>query len=85
MPPRLGPTPFQPILDELGLSSFSQYMKGTRSVGANADGGQITLTPYRNGGPRNGFVPISDSAAVVDGASDEAVGDAVLRALERCE
>jgi hypothetical protein len=47
---------FAPVLEELGLKTYTQYMKGTLSVSVEiAEGDVLSITPMRNGGAREGF------------------------------
>jgi hypothetical protein len=69
--------PLKPLLTELGLRGYSQYMRGTRSVAITSDGEGITVTPYRNGGAREGFVPIAESGTRLAPGDDRAIGAAV--------
>src|SRR5262245_49966008 len=53
-----GGTPFQPVLDDLGLGSYADYLAGLRSTIVKRDGAVVTVTPCR-------FVPGSGWARVV--------------------
>ena len=83
MPPRSGPSPFEPVLRELKLKSYGQYMKGTLSVGLMREGPRVVITPKRNGGAREGFTELTEESDSIDGASaNHEVGSAIRRALE---
>ena len=57
LPPRDG-TPFDPVLRELGLRSFGDYMTGTAQVGISGALDGISVTPKHNGGGKVGFTEI---------------------------
>lgn len=85
LPPRSGPSPFRPVLDALGVSSYAQYMKGASSVGVAVTEGRLAVTPKRNGGSRTGFVEIDDLTEQLGGVSPMELGEAVLRAFEHSQ
>lgn len=73
---------FAPVLVALGLKTYGQYMKGTVSVSVEVgDDDVLRVTPMRNGGPREGFVEIVDSARVLNDHSAASVGAAVVNAM----
>jgi CDI immunity protein len=73
---------FAPVLAELGLRNFAQYMKGAVSVSVKlGDDDILRITPMRNGGAREGFVYITDKVRVVEDRSVEALGIAVQDAM----
>ncbi len=79
-PPRSA-SPFQPVLDALGLTTFNAYAKGTRSVDvARDDSGDIKITPTRSGGAREGFVEIGDEALRPTSARAGEIGAKLLAA-----
>ena len=53
-----------------GVKSFGAFMKGAVSVDISSDGGEIKLTPMRNGGARNGFEFKTGESIIVDSADE---------------
>jgi hypothetical protein len=49
---------FSPMLDLSGCKSWNAFTKGASLVSIEMDGASISLTPYRNLGPKEGFEPI---------------------------
>jgi hypothetical protein len=82
---RKGPTPErQRLLKLAGVKSETQYARGMRtvSVGVDEPGPDVMITPYRNGGRREGFTEMLDKVIMLDaGADDAALGAAVRRGL----
>ena len=72
---------FTPVLNLAGVKSIGTFGKLAKCVEAEMDdGARVTLTPTRNGGSREGFVPLPDKALVALN-SDEALGTAAVAAL----
>ncbi len=72
------------LLKLAGVRSETQYARGTRSVSVQWDDAQpdIEMTPFRNGGRRDGFTEMPDQVIIQDAAADDAaLGAAVRRAL----
>ena len=82
-PPPRGSTPFDPVLRELRLRSYGEYMRGTLSAGITRDGDQVVVTPRHNGGRRTGFTELLDQSETLTGPSPLALALAVRRALAR--
>ncbi|WDZ87373.1 hypothetical protein [Micromonospora cathayae] len=76
-------SPFAPMLATLGLRAYSTYVKGTRHVDVEADGGTLVVTPSRNGGSREGFVGLPDRAVRLTAPEPAALGAALRAALTR--
>ena len=86
------PEPRQPLpsltklLDEVGVKSYGRYMVGTKAVRAQIlDDGIVRVTPYRNGGSKEGFRPIDDAAEDLTSPPAETVAKAVRAAFQRAE
>jgi hypothetical protein len=77
--------PARPMLDMLGLRTYTAYMKGTKSVGVRRDDDKVSITPKHNGGGRrHGFTPILDAKrTLTDDASAELLGAAVIAAFDQ--
>jgi hypothetical protein len=73
--------PFESVLEAAQVRSWSQYVKGLRSVQVDGDGDGITITRMRNLGVRHGLVPETDSTLRLADPSREELGKAVLAAL----
>jgi hypothetical protein len=82
-PLRDAPSPFQPVLDALGVPSYAKYMAGTRSTTVERDGRGLAVTPHRNAGARGGFVPMADEALHLDEPDTETLGTSVAEAVAR--
>jgi hypothetical protein len=82
-PPPRGSTPFDPVLRELRLRSYGEYMRGTLSAGIARDGDEVVVTPKQNGGSRTGFTELLDQAETLTSPSASALAQAVRRALAR--
>jgi hypothetical protein len=78
---RRGPIPFQPVLDDLGLSSYGQYTKGTRMTAVEREDDVASVIPYVNNGPRQGFSAALDQTVRLVRATGEQVAEAVTNAL----
>jgi hypothetical protein len=78
---RRGPLPFQPVLDALNLSSYGSYTRGTRSVAVERNHEIVSIIPYINNGPRNGFSAAMEKTIRLPQPSLQQLAEAVLRAL----
>jgi hypothetical protein len=80
---RSGPSAFAPVLAHLGVRSYGAFMKGTRHVGLEQTDAGTVVTPYRNGGAREGFVGIAEAAVQLTRPAMDELGRAVRAALDR--
>ncbi|MEU5722779.1 hypothetical protein ABZ783_13250 [Micromonospora sp. NPDC047738] len=80
---RGGPSPFAPVLDALGLRSWTSYAKGTRHVDVEQDADAVLVSPTRNGGAREGFVGLAEHAVRLTDPGDAELGAALRAALDR--
>lgn len=70
---------FEPISKLSGKKSWGAFAKGARLVEVRQDAnGEITLTPMRNLGPKEGFVPIADREILI---GDKDISLAVIEAM----
>ena len=70
-----------PLLDLAGVKSLGAFEKSAKCVQVRMDDDRVViLTPTRNGGSREGFVPLPDKA-IVTSSSDEVLSSAVVAAL----
>jgi hypothetical protein len=77
--------PDDPVREALGIKTYATYVKGTRSVSVDRNE-SLTVTPHRNAGAREGFLPIEDERISLERDADEAkLADAVRRGLDRAE
>jgi hypothetical protein len=77
---------FAPVLEELGLKNYAQYMKGAVSVSLEVDNDDVLkITPMRNGGAREGFIEIADEARVLVDRSAGSLGSAVELAMAQAD
>lgn len=67
-----------------GVKSSREFSRGAKSVSARSEDGRITLTPWKNEGAREGFVPLKDRDRVLADTSPE-LGAAVIAALADAE
>jgi hypothetical protein len=67
-----------------GVRTWTAFVRGTRLLSLEQNGGVIELIPCRNGGGREGFQSIEGRAIKVPEASD-ALGAVVGAALDACE
>lgn len=76
-----------PFFAAFGVKDWSAYMKTAKSVSIRFDDGEVTVTPMRNKGKRNGFVPITSGRRVIPVDQPEAVelGAAVRAGFELAE
>lgn len=80
------PKPTMPVMAELGLRTYSQYVKGTLSVLVALEDDVLEITPTRNEGPREGFAHLNEKRRVVANLrSAEALGAAVREAMSQAE
>lgn len=79
--------PDREFLAWLGVRTYSQYMRGVRSVSLRAIYDQVvadvTITPSRNAGPGGGFTAIADEQISVMYESPEQLGRAVQEAMAK--
>lgn len=69
-----------------GVKSWSEFVRGARSVRVDQDGRVFSLTPLRNAGARQGFVAIGEKTfGLPVTTADEQLGEAVRRAFEMAE
>lgn len=73
-----------PVFKLAKVRSYKAFMQGALSLQADLDNGIVTLTPTRNGGPREGFYSLPDNALTVNLAM-ESLGTGVLTAFARCQ
>lgn len=74
------------LLKAAGVRRYSEFVKGARSVSAELDVHGLRLVPMKNMGAKGGFVHLTDKTLTLQAeATDEEVGQAILRALELCE
>jgi hypothetical protein len=82
---RKGPMPERlKLLALAGVKSETQYERGLRVVSVSVDdpGSEVKITPYRNGGRREGISEMLDQVITVDASADDAsLGAAVRSAL----
>lgn len=83
-PPRSA-DPFKSILDALSLKTFNAFAKNSRSVKVTGDVNVLTVTPTRNGGPREGFKQLRDQQKTVTNRQPVALGAAIAAAFELSE
>lgn len=86
------PAPREPLpslvhlLEELGVRTYAQYVKGTKDVGVEFfSGGIVDIAPHRNAGGKDGFVPIADARGTWNNPDAEELGKAVRAGLEVAE
>ena len=72
------------LLSAAGVSSWSTFSKLAKCVDVHLGDGKLEITPYRNRGGSDGFVPMTDKAVKLPEDSPE-LGKAVLSALEVAE
>jgi hypothetical protein len=77
------PLPAAPVLKELGLKSYSSYMKGVRSVQVERENSNVSVVPTRNEGSHGGFVELLDQTEQLESPTSRKLGAAVRRALAR--
>jgi hypothetical protein len=75
-----------PLLELAGASSWPEFMEGASHVGLEENHGRIMVTPYRNRGPKNGFVPMTEKTVEVPSpGSAAAVGSVIVQLLSDLE
>jgi hypothetical protein len=79
---RGGALPFQPVLDDLKLSSYATYVKGTRCAAVESRAGEVTVTPLANQGARGGFAAVLERAVTLDDPAPGELEQAIVAALE---
>jgi hypothetical protein len=69
-----------------GVRTSREFCQGAKSTTLKLDGGQITLTPWKNLRAHTNFVPLSGRDHVIpETASNRDVGIAVIATLEDAE
>ncbi|MEN2743858.1 hypothetical protein [Sinomonas halotolerans] len=79
-----GPSPFSPVLEALGLRSWSAYARGLLHVHIEREGRSVKVAPSRNGGSREGLVGIVEDTVLLSDPSAESLGSAVRAAFADC-
>jgi hypothetical protein len=72
-----------PLLRAAGVKSWSSFAKGTSSVDLRDEGGRISIIPYQNREPRDGFRPDDANAIVIDREAGAALGARIREAFRR--
>ena len=85
IPSRDDPSPALPILQALGLRSYSQYMRGTVHVSVRQDDSGVLIEPSHNGGARTGFTPLPGESIRIAHGSAREIGRAVRVGLSRAD
>jgi hypothetical protein len=80
-PPQQSRRP-DPLLKAAGVGSYSEFMKRTRIVQVERTNDQLTVTPTRNLGSREGFAPLDHKQLTVTIENPRVVGNAILRAFD---
>jgi len=75
---------FDPVLELAGVKSFNTFLKSAKCVEVEMVGKTTNLIPTRNGGTKEGFVPLPGKAQMADGTV-EALGSAAVAALALAE
>lgn len=70
------------VVTATGARSFSDYVRGVRSVNAEFDGDTVTITPTDNRGARGGLVPLVDLALRVTQSDAARLGAAIRAQLD---
>jgi hypothetical protein len=78
---RRGPIPSQPVLDDLKLSSYGQYTRGTRMAAVEREGTIVSVIPYVNNGPHAGFAAALDLTMRFERPTSELIARTVASAL----
>ncbi len=79
---RTGPSPLEPVFQELGVKSYSQYIKGMRVVSVRLDDDErVHVRPDANEGVRGGFVPMPDEFEIQTQHDPLEIARAVRRAF----
>jgi hypothetical protein len=77
---------FQPMLDLAGAKSWSAFANGAANVSISADDEWITISPWKNAGAKQGFVPIPDFRVRIPAASSPtAIGEALQQVMAIAE
>lgn len=90
---RLGiphPTDFKslrnPVLDLSGYKSYAAFARTTKAISVDlGDDRSVKLVPSRNGGAKEGFVPLLEKTIVISLDTDGELGSAAFSALELSE
>ena len=70
-----------PLLDFVGVRTWSAFVKGASCLHVEEEGGRITLVPTRNLGPKEGFEEDLSRKVVLEGSARETLGASVRRLL----
>lgn len=81
---RRGPSPFAPVLETLGLRTWSAYARGLLHVHVEREDDVVRVTASRNGGSREGLVGSAEPVAALERPGDDALGAAIRAAFARC-
>lgn len=74
-----------PMLREAGVKSWRTFSRTAAVLEVKLDA-EFVMTPTRNDGPREGFTHLNEkNERLPASATAEVLGDAVVRALARCE
>jgi hypothetical protein len=74
---------FRPILELARVKSWNVFAKGAFLVGIEAESDEITLTPHRNLGAKDGFESIPEKNMTLSAkASAQELGDALSEVIK---
>ena len=73
----------RPLLRAAGVRSYGQMTRGCRYMSVYRIGIRVTITPYRNLGPRGGFEPIDSESELLSSNDPATVGRAAGAAFAR--
>lgn len=71
------------VVEAAGLKRFSAFAKGTAHVSVREADGRLRVTPYRNGGSREGYLGLEDEALDLPAGSLD-LASAIETAFQRC-
>ena len=76
-----GPSLLLPVLRELHIGTYDEFARSAELVGIWRTGEDLTVTPYRNDGPK-GFTEIDEHTAVVTPQTSVNLGAAIRAAFQ---
>lgn len=72
------------VVEAAGLKRYGAFAKGTAHVSVRQADGAMRVTPYRNGGSKEGYLGLEDQALEIAADDDPGLVQAIETAFERC-
>jgi hypothetical protein len=84
-PPKEAVKSFKPMLDLAGVKTWAAFAKNASNVDVSSDANLLIFEPWKNAGPKGGFVPFPGEKVTVRADAPTAeIGEALKKAMALC-